>query len=333
MLNCLNFYLLFNKFIYCLYIGMGIFVLPLLACGVFFESILPNFNEKTYQVYVENLFQNYERSRGACIRPGTKKRVGLKVCTIGGEGLSTPVALVKAVIFALKKRGYLDEQIEIFDQSIMNLRKGGYLLPVSMKQGLFFEGCPIKTLEDSDVLNDAWYYESSLPSVYPDSRLESLDWGQLMMHEQKRKRSYLPVKLFLDVDFWINLPVGMHHDVIGVSGALTNMTFWNATNTERFTLSEFFGPIAMVEMAMIPELSESLLFTLISLEHYQVANGCIFNARYAISENRLWLSDNPWNIDKLLWKRIVFWRKNKNLTFDQELPRWFNFETTRKPDS
>ena len=53
-----------------------------------------------YGAEVEALLKAYERSTGALLKPGSRKKVGLKVNTRSGRGLSTPRGLICALIDA-----------------------------------------------------------------------------------------------------------------------------------------------------------------------------------------------------------------------------------------
>jgi hypothetical protein len=160
-------------------------------------------------------------------------------------------------------------------------------------------------LESGKFYDPVWFYDSPLPSrfdpILAEKSVEGIDANTTI--EQDRK-SFLATPLFLDADFWINLPVYTDHPTLGINGALVNATLWNASNTARFFRSPANAPAAVAEMSAIPELRQTWVFTLASLERYQFIGGPYFNSLYTTSEPYLWLSTDPVFMDSLMLDRI-----------------------------
>ncbi len=268
------------------------------------EARLPAFDDASYAAQVEALFVRYEKSVGHPIKPAAKKKVGLKIYTDSGAGLATPIPLVKAVIAALERRGYTDQNIFIVGLNQLRLRMTGYL-PSLVTGSTPFKNHPVYVLESGKFYDPVWFYDSPLPSrfdpIMAEKSVEGVDPNTT--REQDRK-SFLATPLFLDADFWINLPVYTDHPTLGVNGALVNATLWNASNTARFFRSPANAPAAVAEMSAIPELRQTWLFTIASLERYQFIGGPYFNSLYTNSEPVLWLSTDPVFLDSLMEDRI-----------------------------
>lgn len=280
-----------------------------------FEYELRDFSFSEYNQAVHDLFNIYEKKLGKKISPGSKRRVGLKVYTGSGNGISTPKALVAAVINQLEVRGFLKSEIFIIDEEAYNLRACGFLPPLS-QGGDSFEGVRVHSLDENIHWDPDWHYISSLPSRQAFSRNN---------FQENQTKSFLPVTLIVDADFWINLPIVTSHEATGVSGALTNATIFNISNNSRFINSPIHTAIAIAEIAAIPEVQESLIFTLMSLEIYQIIDGTRFNSRYTRSEPTLWLSINAPALDYLMYQKIVKSRKTERLPSFEELPYCFGY--------
>ncbi|MGA3006814.1 MAG: DUF362 domain-containing protein [Opitutaceae bacterium] len=268
------------------------------------EASIPTFSDQDYDRAVEALFQKYERTTGRKLVPGAKKRVGLKIYTDSGPGLETPWPLTKAVIAALIRRGFANKNIFLVGLNQMRLRMTGYLPTLSTGQTQF-KGNPVYVLESGRYYDPVWFYDSPLPSSFDPviAQAQTKDVPNTSTLEQDRK-SFLATPLFLNADFWINLPVYTDHPVLGVNGALVNATLWNASNTARFFRSPANAPAAVAEMSAIPELRQTWVFTLASLQIYQFIGGPWFDSLYTVSEPRLWLSADPVLLDALMLKRI-----------------------------
>jgi hypothetical protein len=281
---------------------------PAPVSPVIWEAHMADFSDATYAKEVELLIQGFESSIGQKLAPGEKGKVGLKIYADSGPGLATPLGLTKAVIAALERRGYQKADIFLVGLNAQRLRFTGYL-PSLVTGKSAFEGHKVYVLESGRYFDPVWFYDSPLPSrfdpILAQKSVESFDSETTL--EQDRK-SFLATPLFVDADFWINLPAYTDHPVLGVNGALVNATLWNASNTARFFRSPASAPAAVAEMSAIPELRGTWMFTLASLERYQFIGGPWFNSLYTISEPRLWLGTDPVLLDALMLERINRYR-------------------------
>ncbi|MGD1032741.1 MAG: DUF362 domain-containing protein, partial [Opitutaceae bacterium] len=270
---------------------------------------LSDFDKSNYDRAVEALISSYERSTGHKLAPRAKKRVGLKIYSDSGPGLATPIPLVQAVIEALERRGYENRNIFLVGLNQMRLRMTGYL-PSLVTGKTPFEGNPVYVLESGRYYDPVWFYDSPLPERFDPivAQQQTRDYANSSTTDEDRK-SFLATPLFLDADFWINLPVYTDHVVLGVNGALVNATLWNASNTARFFRSPANAPAAVAEMSAIPELRETWIFTIASLEAYQYIGGPFFNSLYTASEPYVWLSTDPVMMDALMRERMNRWRR------------------------
>jgi hypothetical protein len=273
------------------------------------EAKVASFDEAAYAAQVEALFVRFEKASGRALKPGAKKKVGLKVYTDSGAGLATPIPLVKAVISALERRGFASDGIFIVGLNQLRLRMTGYLPSLASGQTPF-KNHPVYVLESGKFYDPVWFYDSPLPSrfdpIFAEKSVEGIEANTTV--EQDRK-SFLATPLFLDADFWINLPVYTDHPTLGVNGALVNATLWNASNTARFFRSPANAPAAVAEMSAIPELRQTWIFSIASLERYQFIGGPYFNSLYTVSEPLVWLSTDPVFMDALMLERINRWRE------------------------
>lgn len=271
---------------------------------VIWEADIGGFSDASYAGQVEKLIERFEASVGHRLVPGAKGRVGLKIYADSGPGLATPLGLTKAVIAALERRGYAKDRIFLVGLNQQRLRFSGYL-PSLVTGKSAFDGHPVYVLESERYFDPVWFYDSPLPSrfdpILAEKSVEGFDAETSL--EQDRK-SFLATPLFIDADFWINLPVYTDHAVLGVNGALVNATLWNASNTARFFRSPASAPAAVAEMSAIPELRGTWMFTLASLERYQFIGGPWFNSLYSVSEPRLWLGTDPVLMDALMLEKI-----------------------------
>lgn len=292
------------------------------------EARLPSFDDATYARQVEALIAHFESALGVKVVPGEKKRVGLKVYTDSGPGMATPVPLVKAVIAALERRGFEKENIFLVGLNQLRLRMTGYL-PSLVTGKSPFDGHPIYVLESGRYYDPVWFYDSPLPQRFDPifAEQQTRDFSNTSTTDEDRK-SFLATPLFLDADFWINLPVYTDHAMLGINGALVNATLWNASNTARFFRSPANAPAAVAEMSAIPELRQTWMFTIASLEKFQFIGGPFFNSLYSASEPVVWLGTDPVLMDAMMRARIDQLRKRHGFEPISEEIRTLEFAET-----
>jgi hypothetical protein len=265
------------------------------------EAPLRGFEEPDYAAAIERILPDIERQTGREFRPGERGRVALKVYSGGGAGISTPRALVRALVHWLERRGFERRNIFLVDLYDNRLRDSGLLPPLATRDDTF-DGLEVRVLESGRWFDEAWFYDSPLPSRI-DSGLE-LDIAPSIQRSSGDRRSLLAAPLLFDVDFWINLPTASDHPAFGVNGALANATLWNASNTLRFFRSRTSAPGSIAEMAAIPELRATWALNLLSLERYQYVGGPGFNSFYTASEPLLWASVDPVLVDAWIRERL-----------------------------
>jgi hypothetical protein len=292
------------------------------------DAQIPQFDQSNYDRAVESLISNYEQSVGKRVVPGVKKRVGLKIYSDSGPGLSTPSPLVHAVIRALVRRGFENKNIFLVGLNQLRMRMTGYL-PSLVTGKTAFQGNPVYVLESGRYYDPVWFYDSPLPERFDPilAEQQTRSYANNSSKDEDRK-SFLATPLFLDADFWINLPVYTDHPVLGVNGALVNATLWNASNTARFFRSPANAPAAVAEMSAIPELRQTWMFTIASLEIYQYIGGPFFNSLYTASEQHVWLSADPVIMDSLMRSRMNRWRRRDGFEDISEDIRTLEFAET-----
>ena len=284
-----------------------------------FQTRLNSFDAENYNGAVEALFEAFEKSVDKKLQKGQKGRVGLKIYTNSGSGLSTPQKLIEAVIAQLQRRGYQRSDITIVDMSARKMRACGFLPKLSeVQNGALnsYNGVQVVDIDSGKFFDKRWYYDNPLT---PKNANVSTSYKEI--YNPEVRKSYLPVPLFLSVDFWINLPVVTDMDGLGVCAALGNVSIWNMSNNERFLKEPANASMAAAEVCAIPEMRESNVFTIISFEQGQFVGGAVYNARFCFSENLLLLSSNPVAIDYICWQTINKYRRaNRFKIIDPEPP-------------
>ena len=293
--------------------------------GLVWEASLDT--AKSYRTVVASLLEAYEEETGVNLSPGSRGKMGIKINARGGPGLSTPLILLQSVIEAFERRGFERRSILIMDYSTYGLREANILPSLGGSDG-DFEGCPVYALDSEHYYDKAWYYDSPLPPSR-NQAVKAIDKGgyqdSFLLEKDDARKSFLPMPLLFDVDFWVNLAVGVDDKSLGIDGALANATLWNVSNGQRFLRSDATAAVAIAEIAAIPELNERMLLHFVSLERYQYIGGPKFNSLYTHSEPLLWMSSDPVAMDKLLFDRINGLRRNNGFPEIDPLPQQLPF--------
>lgn len=282
-----------------------------LCAGTIFAAHMDDFSAETYDRNVAWVFSAFEQRTGKSLRPGAHHKVALKIYTDSGDGMQTPVQLIRAVVAQLEARGFAREDLVIVDAYAARLREAGYLPPLSDRDAVSsFDGIEVRSLDSGLWWNKTWFYDNPLPVSYSSdiSRHPSEEKSSDEDVSGESRKSYLPAFLIEDVDFWINLPVLMDNPSMEISGCLANATLWNVSNRERFFTSPANAPVAMAEIAAIPEFIDNWALSIVSLQHYQVIGGPIYNSNYVRSDPVLLAGCDPVIIDAWAARRLNAYR-------------------------
>jgi len=263
--------------------------------GIIWRTGLADFSDRTYYLQTQAMLKWFEKETGKRLVPGTHGKTALKIYTNSGAGLHTPKPIVDAVVDYLIDNGFSPENICLVDARAESLRDAGYLPPLSKlgSIGQYYKNTRVFAIDSKEIKSETWFYESPLPKEYTSPLGRELLLPTPVVDPEEARKSYLPVNMLKEIDFWINLPAVSHHPATGMSGALVNASLWNITNSTRFFNSPANAPVAVAEICSIPELKAGWALNLLSLEQYQYIAGPGYNANYTGSLPELWMSVDP----------------------------------------
>lgn len=284
-----------------------------------------DFEEDSYQRAVKRLLASFEETTGKPLTPGEKHRVGIKVYTNSGAGLRTSPKLVNALVDALLSRGYHKQDLFMIDLNTDSLWRSGYISSRADRVREY-NGVPVYALDEGTYYDANWFYDSPLPSQYLSPvQLKNEGGYDYDVRLQDDRKSYLPVPLLLDVDFWINLPVVSDHPDLGINGVMANATLWNVSNQYRFMSNMAGASAAIAEIAAIPELRRGMVFSIVSLEKIQFMGGPIFNSNYVRTFNEIYLSSNPVALDRIFLEKLNRARETMGFSAISPFPPVFEY--------
>ena len=292
-----------------------IFSLMCIYCkaeSVIFEYKLTDFSQNSYLDGVSLLLENFERENCIKITPKKTGKIALKISTAYAPVMCVKENLLISLVKELVRRGFERKNILIIGHDGSALKKCTYLGYNPRKKNNFYHGMPVLSLDDNECTHCNWYYEHSLLSK---TYIFKPTYDEFKTQFIEAKKSLLPTILMFEVDFWINLPVISGDKGHGVSGAMMNASIFNVTNEQRFVDNPNNCAQAIAEIATIPELQETYLFTIVSFEQLQYINSNTANANYISKSHDMILSKDMVAVDKYALKKInVLLKAHKRTT-------------------
>jgi hypothetical protein len=110
-----------------------------------------------------------------------------------------------------------------------------------------------------------------------------------------------------------------------MSGAVANAGVWSVTNQSRFFSRPVSAASSTVEIAAIPELQRTWLFSIMSLDKYQFIGGPLFNSYYTNSRPEVILSADPLLIDRYALAAINANRIERGFDPISPVPLFFRY--------
>ncbi len=210
------------------------------------------------------------------VRPG--QRVGLKVNTLGGRGMSTNVQLVEAVCERLQETGIKASDIIIWDRDTGELERVGFRVSDTANRVQCFG-------------TDRAGYEDELSSYGSvGSRLSKI--------------------LTRRCDVLINVPLLKDHDSAGVTAALKNM--YGVIHNPNKLHPNGCNPY-IADLNMLPAIRTKMRLTICDATTACYEGGPGFKPQYSWRDNSLLLSQDAVSLDHTAWQLIERKRAEKGL--------------------
>ncbi len=210
------------------------------------------------------------------VRPGN--RVGLKVNTLGGRGMSTNVQLVESLCERLQGAGIKANDIIIWDRDTAELERVGFRISDTGNRVQCFG-------------TDRVGYEDELSSRGSvGSRLSKI--------------------LTRRCDVLINVPLLKDHDSAGVTAALKNM--YGVIHNPNKLHPNGCNPY-IADLNMLPAIRTKMRLTICDATTACFEGGPGFKPQYSWKENSLLLSQDPVSLDQTAWQLIERKRAEKRL--------------------
>jgi uncharacterized protein (DUF362 family) len=209
-------------------------------------------------------------------QPG--QRVGIKVNTLGGRGISSNLDLVIAICERLQQAGIKARDIVVWDRDSEEMEHGGFSIAIGGDRVQCYG-------------TDRVDYEDELAA-----------WGNV--------GSRLSKILTRNVDVLINVPVLKDHDGAGVTIALKNM-YGTIHNPNKYHPNGCDPYVA--DLNMLPEIRSKMHLTICDATTAMYEGGPGFKPEHSWQCNSLLVSLDPVALDATGWRMIERKRAEKGL--------------------
>ncbi len=209
-------------------------------------------------------------------RPGEK--VGLKVNTIAGRGLSTNVEVIEAICERLQQAGIPSRDIIVWDRTNSELERAGFRLASDANRVRY-------------VGTDAFGYEEQ-----PES------FGTV--------RSKLSKILTRNCDVLINVPVLKDHCDAGITAALKNMY---GVIDNPYRLHGHGCAPGIADLNMLPAIRTKMRLTICDATTASFDGGPTFDPESTWKHNGVIIARDPVALDYTAWKIIEHKRAERGL--------------------
>lgn len=279
----------------------------IIKCDRLFELNMEGRSIKEYRQAIEKILCWQEKLKGETFRPGGKGRAAIKIHCSSGKGLETPANLVRGAIDALCARGYRKKDIFLIDVALLKMWECGFISTLGPGPRDFY-GVSVYALDSDPCWDEAWFYDCPLLGGNFRLAQNSLHAYDSSSITQKR-RSYLPVFLLFDVDFWLNLTTVRGDTNLGICGAVANATLFNISNNHRFLHAPENAAVSCCEIFAIPEFRAVPIVHIVDLHCFQLIDRTYYDAYFCRNEKMLIASSDPFLVDFYCWRLLNNWRK------------------------